>query len=120
MTKLPRNRQWLDDALAKAVADGVRGFLDSEEFAETITKVALERVKQDGRPLTEVGFAYRIGAEFYDRGVPPLKAAEMGKRVLAESMADEKISFGDPRYAWDANGAVDLAHAYEIDHWDAA
>ena len=48
------------------------------------------------------------------------RSFEAARNTLNEHLRDEKIKFGDTRYAWDRGGAIDLIHAYEIDHWEAA
>lgn len=46
------------------------------------------------------------------------RAFEMAKNVYWTNLADEKVAFGDPAFAWDSNGARELAEAYEMDHWE--
>lgn len=54
--------------------------------------------------------------------VDPTMSAKLSfgtaRNTLNEHLIDERIEFGDERYAWDRGGAVDLIHAYEIDHWE--
>lgn len=48
------------------------------------------------------------------------QAYEMARRAYATFLSDEKITFGDKRYAWDRAAAKTIAHEYEIDHWERA
>lgn len=43
---------------------------------------------------------------------------EMAKDALRQHLKDEKIEFGDPRFAWDDEGARAVIHEYHIDHWE--
>jgi len=55
-----------------------------------------------------------------DKNMSNKIAFRTARATLHEHLRDEKIEFGDERYAWGKGGAVDLIHAYEIDHWDRA
>jgi hypothetical protein len=48
------------------------------------------------------------------------KAWNAAVEALNCFLADEDCEFGDPRFDWTRSGAVDLIHAYEIHHWEAA
>lgn len=47
------------------------------------------------------------------------RSFEAARDTLNLFLKDDKIKFGDERYAWDKGGAIDLIHAYEIDHWES-
>ena len=53
-------------------------------------------------------------------GIKPVKAWNMSRDCLAEFMKDEKVEFGDPRYAWDAEDGRVLVEEFEIQHWEAS
>ena len=55
-----------------------------------------------------------------DPNMTPKRSFETARDTLNHFLADEKIEFGDGRYSWDKGGAIDLIHAYEIDHWERA
>jgi hypothetical protein len=54
-----------------------------------------------------------------DPSMDVMEAWEAAKAAGRNFMADEKIKFGDPRYAWDRSAALDLIHEMEITHWES-
>lgn len=42
------------------------------------------------------------------------------KAALEAFCEDEGCEFGDPRFIWTQEGAVDVIHAYETHHWESA
>lgn len=66
-------------------------------------------------------FVKQIQAELQrvDKSLHDITAFKLAGGVYRQCLQDEKIAFGDPAYSWDAAAARDLAHAYEIDHWEA-
>lgn len=50
---------------------------------------------------------------------PPI-AWNIAARNLREFLADEGVSFGDPRFDWSPEGAIDLITSREIEYWDEA
>lgn len=53
-----------------------------------------------------------------DPRLPDKRAFFMAKECIREHLKDEQIEFGDPRFAWDREGARELVEAYQIDHWE--
>lgn len=53
-----------------------------------------------------------------DPNLSPESAFSTAKVVLSEFLKDEKISFGDSKFDWDEEAAIELAWAYEIEYWD--
>ncbi len=48
----------------------------------------------------------------------PPTAWKMALNNLREYLAEEEIAFGDPRFDWTKQGAIDLITAREIEYWD--
>ena len=73
---------------------------------------------------TEPRFRFLKWMQWEMQRVDPSLSAErsfaIAKETLRTNLADDKCEFGDPRFAWDEGGAIDLIHAYEIDHWERA
>ena len=72
----------------------------------------------DNAPLTPYQFVVRIQRRLYQMGAAKDYATAAGPRVPQEFLTDEKVSFGHPDYAWTGSGAVEIADAYEVDHWE--
>ena len=54
----------------------------------------------------------------HDHTLAGREGTEMARHILEQHLEDERAKFGDPRFSWDEQGAIDLAHAYEIEYWD--
>lgn len=65
-------------------------------------------------------FIRQIQAELarHDRSLAGDEGLAMARNIFEQHLADEKAEFGDPRFSWDKDGAISLAHAYEIEYWD--
>lgn len=72
----------------------------------------------DDAPLTPYQFVVRVQRRLYQMGATKDYATAEGPRVLRDFLSDEKVAFGDPAYAWNGSGAVEIADAYETDHWE--
>jgi hypothetical protein len=71
-------------------------------------------------PLPEHRFMQQIKKELviHDLTLAGRKGTEMARNILEQHLKDENVKFGDPRFSWDETGAIELAHAYEIEYWD--
>ena len=110
---------WLDNAVKRGVKLGVQDALESGAFKETIDGIIREMLAKPEYAFFV--FIKHIQAELIrvDPSLPSKEAMRLAKSVYNQALRDEKCAFGDERYAWDKSGAIDLAHAYEIDHWEA-
>lgn len=54
-----------------------------------------------------------------EAGVAPREAWDMSRECLRQFLADEKVEFGDNRYAWTADSGREIVEDYEIDHWES-
>lgn len=55
-----------------------------------------------------------------DPKMDPVVAWNTAVEALKCYLLDEQIEFGDPRYDWTRDGALDVIQSYEIDHWESA
>ena len=111
---------WLRNAVERGVKQGVESALNSGAFKETIDGIIQEMLAKPEYAFFV--FINHIQAELM-RVDPKLSAKDamrLAKGVYNQLLHDEKCAFGDDRYAWDKGAAIDVAHAYEIDHWEAA
>ena len=107
--------------IREAVNDAVRGFLASPRFAEIERDVTIQCLEEGrGKPLSRQGFVWGIALHFHRLGMEWTEAVRLGDGTLAEYLAEEAMDYGDPRYAWDLDGAFDIAREMETDHWEAA
>ena len=107
--------------IREAVNDAVRDFLASPRFAEIERDVTIDCLQKGrGRPLSRQGFAWGMALHFYRCGMAWAEAVRLGESTLAEYLSEEAMEYGDPRYAWDLDGAFDIAREMETDHWEAA
>jgi hypothetical protein len=95
--------------LEQAIDNGIR---------EGVKKAFINIIHSDPR----FQFVKQIQMEFHrvDPSFNPLRSWDMAINVVRQHLEDEKIKFGDPAYSWDKSGAIELAHEYEIQHWESA
>lgn len=115
-------------AIGRRVArETVSGFLVSGEFKEHVNKklnagidATLKRILAEPQ-YRWFWFVKGIQAEMLrvDPTMRPADAFYRARNIYHELLADEKIEFGDPHYDWSDAAARDIAHLYEIDHWEA-
>lgn len=104
-------------AVAESFAPG--GMLD-DLFADELRKMALRNKQIVGR-LTPTQFMWQFAFELIRVGnIAPMVAKKIAQDAMDEFMADENIKYGNRRYAWDQAAAITLAHAMEIEHWEAS
>lgn len=104
-------------AVAKAFAPG--GMLD-DLLADELRKMALRNKPLVGR-LTPTQFMWQFAFELIRVGnIAPMAAKKIAQDAMDEFMADEKIKYGNRRYAWDQAAAITLAHTMEIEHWEGS
>lgn len=114
---------WLfDSAIKRGAEKGVDDFLASDRFKEMIGDVVKKIWREELAKPENAWFLFvkRI-QNCLTEACPSLddKASfDMARRVYFQHLRDEKIEYGDPRFDWSADGARDLALAYEIDHWE--
>jgi hypothetical protein len=76
--------------------------------------------RADGWPSISRRFVKWIQNEFQrvDATLSDRDAFNLAAQALRSHLEDEKVPFGHPDYAWDRDGAIAVAWAYEIDHWE--
>lgn len=111
-----------DSAIRRGVKKGVDDFLASDRFKAMIRdaakKVWLEELaKPENAWLV---FVKRIQNCLLkaDPSLTGKRSFDMALGVYRQHLRDENIKYGDPRFDWSADGARDLAQAYEIDYWE--
>lgn len=50
-------------------------------------------------------------------GLSAAQALPIAAEAYRAFEADNRVSFGDPAFAWDRDAAREVAHAYETAHW---
>ena len=115
-------RRMIGRVVRNGVEQAVTEFVDSPQFREMVEaadRESLSKLPMDRR-LTSTGFIRCMALRFWEAGHRDWVACkQVASRCLREYLADEKINYGDRRYAWDRSGAVEVAES-EIEHWEAA
>jgi len=109
---------WFRDAVQRGVKRGIEDAVESGAFRESIDQIVREMLAKPEYAFFR--FIKHIQAEMMrvDPKLPAREAMRLAKGVYNQHLKDEKCAFGDERYAWDKGAAIELAHAYEIDHWE--
>ena len=121
---------WLVDLISnkakRAAEEAVESWLAGPEFAARVNEVHREQISTwpMNRRLTRTGFiwacAYRLWGVWKSPERDWVRCKETASEALAEFLRDEQCAFGDVGYRWDRGGAIEVADAYEVDHWEAA
>lgn len=75
--------------------------------------------REPGAVLGLAQFVVAIGQHLVSAHDGPLPdAPEMARQCLRDFLRDERIKYGDPRYAWDYAAAGVVARCYQIEFWD--
>jgi len=101
----------VESALARFTAPGGRmdDLIGDQLWSQEISQTAT---------LTPVGFIWAMRLYFHKRGCSRQEASDLANSTLREFLADEKIKFGHPDYAWTRGGAEAIADEYQIQHWE--
>lgn len=111
----------VDSGVNKALADfctpggGLHQIVEETVWA-TMDREMLPRTS----PLTALGFVWALRLCFRKRGCSYIEASGLANDTLREFLADEKITYGDPAYAWTRHGAEEVAEEYQFRHWEPA
>lgn len=119
---------WFQRAVDKGVRQGVESAVEDfakpggrlEEIIDQQLWLFLDAEISRSAPLTRLGFVWAMRLYFHKRGCSRAEASDLANSTLAEFLADEKIKFGHPDYAWTREGAEAVADEYQIQHWEAA
>lgn len=121
---------WLHDRIKSVVKEAanrtVEDWLKSDAFTNRVNEVHREQLAKMpmDRRLTRVGFIWAAAYRLWEAWKSPdrdwVRCKEMASVAVSEFLADEKCRFGDARYLWTREGAIEIADAYEIEHWEAA
>lgn len=103
---------WLDSAIRRGVESGVKASLDKHLDA------AIDKAIKNS-PLITFIKAGQMEMLRVDPSMDMRAAWEASRVALVDFLSDEKIKFGDARYDWTPDAAVDLVHAMEIDYWES-
>lgn len=106
---------WLKPAIDRGVKQGVQRAIDGIDWDGAIRKALT------GPEYKWFWFVKHMQGEMMrvDPSMDGKQAFDVAMVAYKDFLHDEKIEFGDPAYAWDKDGEIDLIHAMEIDHWES-
>lgn len=110
----------MDQAVEEAVNSGLKkAFAPGGAGEDALWRAFASAIVSD-RALTAVGFLWALALVFHRHGQTKASSMAYARSTLRQFLADERIKFGDPAFAWDRGAAEIVAREYEIDHWEAA
>lgn len=80
---------------------------------------AMDKAIPADSPLNLRDFTWALALIFHATGQTRAASAEFARSTLRSFLKDERVKFGDARYAWDRSAALTMATEYELDHWEA-
>lgn len=98
----------IERAVTDAVADGIDRHLDT----------AIDRAIAQS-PVFQFLKAMQMQMLGCDPKMKPRDAWRVAQDTLRTFREEEECEFGDPRFDWSREGAIDLIHEYEIHHWES-
>jgi hypothetical protein len=119
---------WFSRALDKAVKQGVDAVLSDYfkpggGFDGVVADVVwreLDKMLTPHAKLTPLGFVWALRLCFVKHGSSRTEASDLANDTLSEYLADEKIGFGSPNYAWTREAAECVAQEYQLRFWEQA
>ena len=109
----------LFDFFVRRSADkAVRDYLRSAPFEQKLRGVVDDIIRND--PKIQFVKAMQLEMLRVDPTMDYRKAWHVALVALKEWLDGEKIAFGDDRYDWSDDAAVELIREMEIDHWESA
>lgn len=102
----------MNKAFDQAILAGVRAGAD--QAAPKLVDVCLDALwSHPWFPLIAGG-----QARLMEAGVKPREAWALSRKVLLQWVKDEKITFGDPGYGWDATAGRLIIEECELEYWE--
>lgn len=109
---------WADPLIKRTVERSVEAYFASDKFDDLMSRAIMDALRKNPR----IKFVKTMQMQMLgcDPKMDPREAWDAAVEALRNFLADEEISFGDPRYDWSRGGAVTIIHEYEIHHWETA
>lgn len=122
-----RGKSWIDrmgEAIGQSAANKVIAEFDRGGFDHLIeAAIVRSTTNLPDEGLTRFGFVMKIAVELIEKSSPQIpfqRAKDMAWEVYDQFRRDnEMVKFGHPEWDWSGAAARELAHEYEIRHWEA-